>query len=329
VITQPGKALVSIGIPTCNRAGLLEQAVASLLAQDYPNLEIVISDNASEDATPAVCERLSREHPNIRHHRQQTRVPPFTNFKTALELTRGSHFMWAADDDLREPAFVSTLMERHAANPQLALAMCETQFRLRDGTKLPFFAQGTFWRQLPAMSPFERMLALCDHNYGDLIYGIYRREALLTPNGTALEYVSFINEIPIFLAVAAHGEIAVCSDALFLKTVGLPTYLYGAREFNYFPPAGELPAASRQSGLVSELRQRLRALLKAPKNAIGHYKYHRRAWADIARAIDLLGLQPAERQELRRRFQRYLSKHYLKISFAWRFQDVFLPRPGA
>jgi len=50
-----GKPLVSVGVPTCNRAALLGRALKSLVAQDYPNLEIVVSDNASTDDTTAVC----------------------------------------------------------------------------------------------------------------------------------------------------------------------------------------------------------------------------------------------------------------------------------
>ena len=43
--------LVSIGVPTYNRAAGLKTAVESALAQDYQNLEVVISDNASTDST--------------------------------------------------------------------------------------------------------------------------------------------------------------------------------------------------------------------------------------------------------------------------------------
>ena len=44
--------LVTIGIPTRNRASLLVRALRSALAQDWRRLEVVVSDNASDDATP-------------------------------------------------------------------------------------------------------------------------------------------------------------------------------------------------------------------------------------------------------------------------------------
>ena len=54
-------SLLSIGIPTFNRAETLKQAVESLLAQDYPNIELVISDNASTDDTERVCREFCRD----------------------------------------------------------------------------------------------------------------------------------------------------------------------------------------------------------------------------------------------------------------------------
>ena len=55
------KPLVSILIPTFNRAMLLKRAVESVLKQDYPNIEIIISDNASEDNTTDIVNSFSSE----------------------------------------------------------------------------------------------------------------------------------------------------------------------------------------------------------------------------------------------------------------------------
>ena len=101
--------LVSIGLPTYNRAGLLGESLATLVAQDYTNLEIVVSDNASTDQTRDVCESFSRRDPRIRYHRNPATIPAFENFRQALWLCRGEYFMWASDDDRWESAFVSTL----------------------------------------------------------------------------------------------------------------------------------------------------------------------------------------------------------------------------
>ena len=317
--------LVSIGLPTCNRAHLLETAVRSLLAQDYPNLEIIISDNVSDDATPALCERLQREDARIRHVRQPARVPAMANFKNALIQARGPLFLWASDDDLWEPTFVTTLFKMLEDNPSLVLAMCETQYRLSSGVRLPFFEEGRFWQQPPPMTRFERLLAVADHNYGDLIYGLYRREVLLTPSGTVLDHWNYLNEIPMFLSVASRGEIQVCPQILFLKTVGLNQYLGAAREYDFFPKASLLPPGLPPA-CSGSLWQRLRALVKTPKRALHHRRYHQKALQDIAATIDLLGLTPQEKQTLSERFKANFHRHWIKLAFTWNFEDAFGPR---
>lgn len=61
---------ISVGIPTFNRAGFLDETLESLFAQDWPELEIVIVDDGSTDDTPRVLERWTRRSSKVRVHRQ-------------------------------------------------------------------------------------------------------------------------------------------------------------------------------------------------------------------------------------------------------------------
>ena len=55
------KPLVTIGVPVFNGAFYIENALESLLAQSYENIEIIISDNNSSDATPLILEKYHRK----------------------------------------------------------------------------------------------------------------------------------------------------------------------------------------------------------------------------------------------------------------------------
>ena len=103
--------LATIAIPTFNRAELLKRAIASARAQDYPSVEILIIDNASEDGTREVCEALAAEDPRIRYMRQSRNVGPIRNFETGLDCARGQYFMWLADDDWITPNYVRRCAE--------------------------------------------------------------------------------------------------------------------------------------------------------------------------------------------------------------------------
>jgi cellulose synthase/poly-beta-1,6-N-acetylglucosamine synthase-like glycosyltransferase len=56
---------LSVIIPACNEAATLEAAIGSLLAEDYPNLEIVLIDDRSTDGTSELVDRLSARDPRI------------------------------------------------------------------------------------------------------------------------------------------------------------------------------------------------------------------------------------------------------------------------
>jgi glycosyltransferase involved in cell wall biosynthesis len=66
---------LSVVIPACNEAAGLESAVATLLQQDYPDLEIILVDDRSTDSTGEIIERLAREDPRIRTVHVET-LPP-------------------------------------------------------------------------------------------------------------------------------------------------------------------------------------------------------------------------------------------------------------
>jgi hypothetical protein len=106
-----GLPMVTIGIPTFNRAELLAVALRSALDQTYPNVEVIVSDNASTDQTQEHCARLARSDPRLRYLRQDKNLGATANFQSALEESCGEYFMWLADDDWIEPNYVEVCEE--------------------------------------------------------------------------------------------------------------------------------------------------------------------------------------------------------------------------
>lgn len=113
--------LVSIGIPTFNRALTLRRAIESVLAQDYQNIEVVISDNASTDETEAICLEACQRDSRIKYLRQPHNQGLIPNFCEARGQARGEFFMWLGDDDWLEPGYLSRCMSIFLAEPQHSL----------------------------------------------------------------------------------------------------------------------------------------------------------------------------------------------------------------
>ncbi|MEM4134638.1 MAG: glycosyltransferase, partial [Candidatus Micrarchaeia archaeon] len=78
--------LVSIGMPVYNGERFIRQALDSLLAQDYENFELIISDNASEDKTPEICLEYAARDKRIRYYRNEKNMGAAWNFKRVFDL---------------------------------------------------------------------------------------------------------------------------------------------------------------------------------------------------------------------------------------------------
>jgi glycosyltransferase involved in cell wall biosynthesis len=113
--------LISVGLPTYNRAAGLKRAIESVLAQDYPNLELIISDNASTDETQTICEDFCRRDNRIRYLRQASNIGLTANFEAVWKAARGEFFMWLADDDWIDRDYVSRCLVYLGEDPDCLL----------------------------------------------------------------------------------------------------------------------------------------------------------------------------------------------------------------
>jgi glycosyltransferase involved in cell wall biosynthesis len=104
--------LVSIGIPTYNRPEELDQCLALIRKQTHNNIEIIVSDNASEKS-PKIEEIVNKhrlEDNRIRFFQQEENIGSIGNFQFVLDKATAEYFMWAADDDELEYDYIEKLL---------------------------------------------------------------------------------------------------------------------------------------------------------------------------------------------------------------------------
>ena len=104
--------LLSITIPTYNRAPFLGELLQALLPQlrNEPRAELVLSDNASTDETPELIARFQGLGLPLRHLRNPANVGSDANFLRCLEEARGKYVWVLGDDDLLTPGAVGQLL---------------------------------------------------------------------------------------------------------------------------------------------------------------------------------------------------------------------------
>ena len=114
--------LLSIGIPVYNSEHCLGQAIESIQAQTYTNVEIVISDNCSTDRTREICLRYAAKDDRIRYYRNASDIGKEPNFLRVLQLATGDFFMWTCADDIRPAGSLESLMVAMLRSPQAVMA---------------------------------------------------------------------------------------------------------------------------------------------------------------------------------------------------------------
>jgi glycosyltransferase involved in cell wall biosynthesis len=97
---------VTIGMPVYNGERTIAAALDSLLSQTYEALQLIISDNASTDATGQICKAYAARDRRITYIRQDQNIGADANFEFVLQQAHSEYFMWAAADDTRSADFI-------------------------------------------------------------------------------------------------------------------------------------------------------------------------------------------------------------------------------
>lgn len=169
---------VSIGLPVYNGAAFLREAIESILGQTYADFELIVSDNASSDATRDICLELAAQDPRISYHRQDHNIGQGPNHNFCVARASGEYFRWAAHDDLIAPEYLTRCVA--ALERERDAVLCHSQTRIfGDGHE----ALVAPLRNVDAPRGSDRFAAviLKPHWCVD-IYGLIRRSALLQTN---------------------------------------------------------------------------------------------------------------------------------------------------
>lgn len=174
-------ALVSVGLPVRNGADRLAGVVKSVLAQDYPELELVICDNASTDGTEDLCRSLAAQDDRVVYHRHPSNIGLHGNFTSAMRLASGEYFRWIGDDDRLAPFCVSRSVEAFRGHPAAILVTGQIDYTDPAGVTQTAPYYGTALGSPDPVTRLAEMLRLLNesHHLIDPLYGLFRRSAVL------------------------------------------------------------------------------------------------------------------------------------------------------
>jgi len=293
-MSDGGNPRVSVGIPVYNGERFLAQAIASILSQTFRDFELIISDNASTDATEKICREYAQRDARIRYYRSDQNRGAAWNHNRVVELAQGEYFKWQCHDDYCDPTFVEKCLACLLSDPSVVL--CYPLFVRVDeqGRRLGVKSS----RVIGGAEPHQRHRSLiyrrdsCEEIYGITRTAVIKKTALIG---------SYSNSDDTFLAeLILQGRFREVPEPLFYYRIhpdqSTAAYPSRADRMAWFKPSAEsrfsLPFLRLFAGHISVVWHSslaLRNKVRCYRSLAGWFWYFRH-WLreDIRRAKWLL-----------------------------------------
>lgn len=256
---------VSVGVPVYNGEAYLRECLESLLAQDFEDYELIISDNGSTDGTEEICRDYAARDTRIRYLREPENRGGSWNFNRLPYLARGEYFRWSCHDDMCAPTHLRTCVEAlDRAAPSVVLVLTGTAFIDERGAVIRQTQEKLDTR---GMAPHARYRHVARRiRYSNGMFGLFRRAPLLK---TRLHAAYANSDYVFFGELALLGEFWELPGPLFCRRL----HSQMSRKANKTQEAVAIWFDTSQRGHrfyfpeLSMIRDQFRAVLRAPIDA--------------------------------------------------------------
>lgn len=229
--------VVSVGLPVYNGARFLSTAIDSLLSQSFTDLELIISDNASNDHTREICERYAERDRRVRYFRQSANIGAPENWNFVVHQARGRFFKWASANDYCDRQMVARCVAALDADHRLVLCYGRTRL-IDDEDGLIELYDGDFPvaddRPSDRYARLRRCLGLNNAQMGLIRLNILKR--------TRLERKYPAGDMVFMAELALLGPFALLPDVLLYRRMtkeAASRFLSRAELQQFIDPAGK------------------------------------------------------------------------------------------
>jgi glycosyltransferase involved in cell wall biosynthesis len=192
---------VSLALPVCNGERFIASAVQSIVDQSFTDFELIITDNASADATQGICRAFAARDTRIRYVRNERNLGAAGNFNLGFKLATGEFFKWCAHDDLISASFIEECVCALDANRNDVLAYGRQQGIDEHGDLIPWVSsEASDLHGFDAARRFRMVYKV--QGFDAAMFGLIRREALAQ---TSLHRSYYGSDIALLAELALLG----------------------------------------------------------------------------------------------------------------------------
>ena len=186
-VEEAGMTRVSVGLPVYNGERYVRQALDSLMGQTHTDLEIIVSDNASTDATAEICRSYAARDPRIRYVRQEVNRGGAFNHNFVLAQATAPYFRMFACDDWMEPTCLEECAKVLDQQPDVVLAWTATRMVDEAGRPMDYRTDQPFDNRRPSTRLASLLIPVGAESllqWSAPMYGLGRRDAFLERTGS-------------------------------------------------------------------------------------------------------------------------------------------------
>ncbi|UKK82814.1 glycosyltransferase [Sphingopyxis sp. BSN-002] len=136
ILDSTGIPRVSMIMPVHNGARWLVDAIDSVLTQDFRDFELILVDDASQDASPTIMAEAAARDPRVRLITLGTNVGLPAALNRGFAAARGALHSWTSDDNLLRAPMLARLVATLDAHPDADIAFADFMLIDEDGTEL-------------------------------------------------------------------------------------------------------------------------------------------------------------------------------------------------
>lgn len=283
--------IVSIGLPVFNGEKFLGHALDSLLGQTMKDFELIITDNASVDATEQICRDYARRDRRIRYYRNAANIGGPRNFNRAFKLSDTKYFKWATADDFCGPELLELAVAVLERDAEVVLCYGKTTTVAADGSPLTDYEDRLHLTERSARQRFTRLvttIGLCHQHQGLMRSAAVRKTGLLRDHTGS--------DLNLLAELALYGKFYELSQRVFFRRFHEACSSWDrddmARQLAFYDPRGAygivLHGWRRHTADLDAIRRS--EIGAGEKMALYRFVLHRMIW-DSRRLAGELGLK--------------------------------------
>ncbi|MDA1925440.1 glycosyltransferase [Bacillus cereus] len=213
--------LVSVLIPTYNRPHYFEKALCSVLEQTYPNIEIIIGDDSTNDETEKVLQKYLYDHSNIIYIKNKSTLGQFENSRMLFHEAKGEYVNFLMDDDLFHVNKIKKMMKYFLKDldNEIKLVTSHRQVMDAEGNLLPdvYSTMRLFYTDtIIDGSQLGKMVIMNQKNYiGEPTTVLFRKSDLTEPYGVFDKRRYLCNvDVASWLSLLSKGKAVYIAETL-------------------------------------------------------------------------------------------------------------------